>query len=74
MSIYCEKRVVERREHGNPRPRLDAYGYTVRAGSPTRMQVKLEGEHVWRRVYVWQFSNAGTAFIRVGGKSLIVNI
>ncbi len=72
--MYCKKAIVERREHGNPKPRVDSMGYTVRAGSPSRAQVKLEGEKIWRRVYWWQFSNAGTAFIRVKGENLIVNL
>lgn len=55
-------------KHTNPpRPRLTSLGYTVRAGSPTDRMVMLEGEKIWRRVYVWQFSNAGTEFVRIKG-------
>jgi hypothetical protein len=55
-----------------PRPRLDVFGYTVRAGSPTPYRVRLEGENRWRRVYAWCFSNAGTLFVRIGGVPHIV--
>jgi hypothetical protein len=55
-----------------PRYGYTADGYTVRAGAPTRRMVRLEGETRWRRVYVWQFSNAGTAFLRIGGEPFIV--
>jgi hypothetical protein len=60
------------RVHGSPRPRLDAYGYTVRAGSPTTLQVRLQGEARWRRVYCLQFSNAGSFFLHHKGGRLFV--
>ncbi len=65
-------KVAETRENGNPRPRLTVFGYTVRAGSPTNQQVKLEGEKIWRRVYVVCFSNCGTTFVRVKGEMQVV--
>lgn len=55
-----------------PLPRLTRDGYTVRAGSPTLTRIRLEGEKRWRRLMVWQFSNAGTCFVRIKGQSLIV--
>lgn len=67
-------KIAEQRQRGNPRPRLDVYGYTVRAGSPTSWEVRLEGETRWRRVYVWQFSNAGTCFVRIKGEDVIVHL
>ena len=48
-------------------------GYTVRRGAPSRYMIRLEGEKRWRRLMVWQFSNAGTCFIRVNGEPLVVN-
>lgn len=65
--------VAESRQRGNPRPRLDVFGYTVLAGSPTCTEVRLVGDARWRRVYVWQFSNAGTCFVRVRGEPVIVS-
>jgi hypothetical protein len=55
---------VDVREHGNPRPRLTRDGYTERGGSPTTFQIRFKGEKRWRRVYVLQFSNAPTLFIK----------
>lgn len=53
-----------------PRPRLTADGYTRREGSPTAYRALVAGR--WRRVYVWQFSNAGTAFVRIKGEPRII--
>ena len=55
-----------------PRYGVRADGYSTRDGSPTCHLVKLDDRGPWRRVRVWQFSNAGTAFIRVGGECLIL--
>ena len=44
-------------------------GYSVRAGAPTSYMVRLSGSRErWRRVMVWQSSNAGTAFVRINGE------
>lgn len=67
-------RVTARREHGNPRPRLTADGYTKLEGSPTRLQVQLETDTKWRRVYVLCFSNAATPFVRVNGKPTFIHL
>lgn len=64
--------ITERRQRGNPRPRFDVLGYTLRAGSPTTWEVRLVGETRWRRVSVWQFSNAHTCFVRVKGECVIL--
>lgn len=66
--------VIRARIHGNPKPRIGSDGYTKSGGSPTRYQVLLEGETVWRRVWIWQTSNLGTNFIKSGGKEFIINI
>ena len=47
-------------------------GYTKRSGAPTTTKIRLEGEKIWRRLMCWQFSNAGTLFVRVRGRELIV--
>jgi hypothetical protein len=48
-----------------------ASGYGGRLRS-TRM-IRIQGEKVWRRVYVMQYSNAGTAYINVKGEKWIVS-
>lgn len=47
-----------------------ASGYGTKLIS-SRM-VRLEGETIWRRVYVTQWSNSGSAFVRLGGKQLYI--
>lgn len=47
-------------------------GYTKRSGAPTSYMVRLDGSKRWRRVMIWQFSNAGTCFVRVDGVEYIV--
>lgn len=64
--------IADHRRTSQPRPRLTADGYTSREGSPTGLEIRIQGCKRWRRVYVWQFSNAGTAFVRVGGRPAIV--
>lgn len=55
-----------------PRYGMTRAGYTKRSGAPSSTMVRLEGEKRWRRVMVWQFSNAGTTFVRINGKPHIV--
>lgn len=58
------------KEEGNPKPRLTADGYTQRGGSPSRMKALFQGR--WYRVYILQFSNAGSAVIKVDGEMLFL--
>lgn len=51
---------------------MTVLGYTVRRGAPTSVMIRLEGEKRWRRLMIWQFSNAGTAFVRIKGECLVV--
>jgi hypothetical protein len=53
-----------------PKPRLTALGYTKQGGSPTPYKVRIQGkgENIWRRVYLIQFSNSGSLFVKVKGK------
>jgi hypothetical protein len=70
---YLTKKIVESKEsYIDPRPFMTRDGYTKRSGAPTPYLIRLEGEKKWRRLMAWQFSNAGTAFVRVNGESLIV--
>ena len=57
-----------------PRYGVTRSGYSKRSGAPTALHIRLRGEKRWRRVMVWQFSNAGTYFVRVGGRPLIVDM
>ena len=66
--------VFQQREHGNPWPRLDQFGYTLRGGSPTRIQVQLSGESRWRRVYVLCFSNCASYIVKIKGRDVFVDI
>jgi aminoglycoside phosphotransferase (APT) family kinase protein len=50
-----------------------ADGYTKRSGAPTSLMVQLKGETIWRRLMVWQFSNAGTLFVRIKGECVTVH-
>ena len=72
MADYLTTRIVETRRTDTPRYGMAADGYTLRSGAPTSLMVKLEGEKRWRRLMVWQFSNAGTCFLRIKGEPLIV--
>lgn len=72
MADYLTKKIAGAKCTREPRPRLTRDGYTRRSGSPSSMMIRLEGEKIWRRVMVWQFSNAGTTFVRIKGKPLII--
>lgn len=47
-----------------------ASGYGGRLRS-TRM-LRITGESRWRRIYIMQYSNAGTAYVRIKGQVVIV--
>tara|TARA_Y100000389_G_scaffold48812_1_gene44332 strand:+ start:94 stop:399 length:306 start_codon:yes stop_codon:yes gene_type:complete len=64
MVKYLELHQVEAlKRTKQPRQRLDSLGYTLRGGSPTDLMLLIEGR--WRRIYVIQFSNAGSAFVKL---------
>lgn len=67
-----ETKIAEVRETETPRYGIAASGYTVRSGAPTSKMIRLENETRWRRLMCWQFSNAGTLFVRVNGAPLVV--
>lgn len=64
--------IVETRYTERPLGGHTLEGYTLRKGAPTSLLIRLEGESRWRRVYVWCFANAGTAFVRILGKPFIL--
>jgi hypothetical protein len=47
-------------------------GYTTNAGAPTRYMLQIDGKQMWHRVYVWQISNNGTAFVRLRGRRYVI--
>lgn len=64
---YLTTPIAEKKTTARPSYGMARSGYTLRSGAPTSIMIKLEGETRWRRVMVWQFSNAGTAFVRICG-------
>ena len=73
MVKYLETKIVEVRiVPPTPGAGMTREGYTVKRGAPTSRMIRLAGENRWRRLMCWQFSNAGTCFIRVNGESLVV--
>ena len=70
---YLETKIVEsKRDYPKPGAGMDEDGYTKRNGAPSSLKIRLEGEKIWRRLMIWQFSNAGTLFVRINGKELVV--
>lgn len=70
---YLTTPIVAARITSQPNYGMGRDGYTLRSGAPTWYLIQLQGEKRWRRLMVWQFSNAGTCFVRVKGKALIVS-
>ena len=70
---YLQAPIVAVKLTATPRYGIAADGYTIRSGAPTNKLIQLQGDSRWRRLMVWQFSNAGTLFVRVKGVPLIVN-
>lgn len=65
---------IEEVRHDPPRrgSGMTREGYTKRSGAPTSRMIRLQGEKIWRRLMVWQFSNLGTLFVNIGGKPHVV--
>lgn len=72
MVKYLTSKIAEMRTTDTPRYGMAADGYTLRSGAPTSKLIRLEGEKLWRRLMVWQFSNCGTLFVRIKGAPLVV--
>lgn len=66
-------KIEETKRTDAPRWGMTAAGYTKRSGAPTSHLIRLAGEKRWRRLMCWQFSNAGTCFIRYKGETIIIN-
>ena len=75
MSVqYLTTKIVESKHApcANPYAGMTRMGYTKRLGAPSSLMIRLDGEKRWHRLMVWQFSNAGTCFVRVKGTPLVV--
>ncbi len=55
----------------NQKEGMTAEGYTTNAGAPSRYMLEVNGR--WLRVYIWQISNNGTAFVRIRGQRYVVD-
>lgn len=70
---YLTTKIVEAKTvEVDPRHGMTRDGYTKRSGAPSQIMIRLDGEKRFRRLMIWQFSNAGTLFVRIGGECLIV--
>lgn len=69
---YLETKIESARQTDTPRYGMAADGYTLRSGAPTSWMIRLAGEKIWRRLMCWQFSNAGTCFVKIKGENYIV--
>ena len=69
---YLETKIVEKKRTQTPRWGMAADGYTLRSGAPTSWLIRLDGEKKFRRLMIWQFSNAGTCFVKIKGECLVV--
>ena len=56
-----------------PRYGVCADGYSKRLGAPTDRMVKINNSGPWRRVMCWQFSNAGSLFVRIAGQEYVIS-
>jgi hypothetical protein len=73
---YIPKEIAEKRfapiSDWSRRKYMTRDGYTKRCGAPANWMIRFEGEKVWRRVRVWQFSNAGTVFVNIKGEPHVI--
>ena len=73
MVDYLKTKIVESKvKNPTPGSGMTVNGYTKLSGAPSSLMIRLEGENRWRRLMCWQFSNAGTWFVRIKGKEFIV--
>lgn len=72
MPTYLTTPIVDAMRTPVPHYGVTVFGYSKLSGAPTAHMIKLQGEKRWRRVMVWCFSNASTAFIRIKGEPHIV--
>lgn len=67
MTYLVESKIADVRSTATPRRRSrSGYGRKL----PTRWELYVDGR--WRRVYVMQWSNAGSVYVIVGGKEVFL--
>lgn len=70
---YLTQDIAEKKQtQTTPSYGMARSGYTLRSGAPSSYMIRLKGEKRWRRVMIWQFSNSGTAFVRIKGERLVI--
>ena len=67
------ERVTAAKRTERPTWGMAADGYTLRSGAPTSILIQVGDSARWRRLMCWQFSNAGTLFVRIKGVEYIVD-
>ncbi len=73
MHLYLDTPIVAQASSlVTPRYGMTRAGYTKASGAPTSRLVQVQGEKRFRRVMVWQFSNAGTCFVRIKDEPHII--
>lgn len=70
---YLEATIAEARRTPTPSYGMTVEGYTKRSGAPTSWMIRIKGERRWRRLMIWQSSNAGTTFLRINGEDYVVH-
>jgi len=67
--VICEPKGTRKTEWGTfyPGQRMDGYGTKITSRYLARVGSR------WHRVYITQISNAGSAWIKIGGRKLHIN-
>lgn len=73
MAKYLETKIVAaKRDYPRVGAGICVDGYTCSRGAPTSIKIQLENEKIWRRVKIWQISNASTLFVTIQKEDFIV--
>lgn len=73
MVHYLETKIAEAKHAPiDQRHGMTVEGYTKRSGAPSSAMIRLDGEKRWRRLMIYQISNAGSIFVNVKGQRLYV--
>lgn len=70
--MYLETKIAEVKTTKRPSYGMTRDGYTKLSGAPSSYLLRLEGEKIWRRLMILQFSNAGSYFLKIKGETKIV--
>jgi hypothetical protein len=63
---------VKRDDNYDPYEGRTEEGYTTNAGAPCCYMLQIDNKGKWHRVYIWQISNNGTAFVKLRGQRYVV--